>query len=207
MPWYRSEPLGSADSEVERDRQILRDRELEGRTIESVSYITLDYARFDEDGPPPPSCRRVTHSRDYVDPVWRYDTFDSVDFYIELTTDENLVFTIGWDRPQRREGLWIHEGSTGAEPFASWQPVAIWDASQSSQWTSVVGAIVESVEPRYRPWDQEGGFWCDLVTLTASGREVVTFLGDAGENQTMEPSPINLLAVSNPSLLPSWLDD
>ena len=203
-PWYRDGKLGWAGTESQRDDQIERAKRLEGRNIVEVHYFTLDYGRMDN-----PSAlkepRLVVNSSELKDPLWRHDDFDSVDFYIQLDTDDQSIFTIGWDPPTSTESLWMREGSTGGEPFAESTSVAIWDVTGSRIWRSIVGGVVSSVYLRYRAWNEPKGFGCDLVVLEIGNIRLGVFLADVGDGNAIDPSTNNLI-VLNALRLPDWMN-
>jgi hypothetical protein len=204
IPWFRNGRLAWATDEMARDEQTANARQLEGMTITRVRYFTLDYGQLDHAGLPN-GPRIVVSEGEWEIPSWRYNEFESVDFYIEIETEERRTFTIGWDPPSSTEGLWMHEGVTRGEPFASGAPVALWDVTNHGQWSNLVGSIVTSVTPRYRHWDQPAGFACDLVTLIAGDQALVVFLGGVGEHLEMVPAPNNLLTISAGTRAPEWL--
>ena len=204
-PWFRAGRLAWAASETARDEQIANARQLEGMSISRVRYFTLDYGQLDHAGLPD-GPRIIVSEGEWENPSWRFDKFESVDFYIEIETANQRAFTIGWDPPSSTEGLWMREGATEGEPFASGAPVAVWDVTHHGQWSNLVGGVVTSVEPRYKRWDHPAGFVCDLVTLAARDQALLVFLGGVGENLEMAPAVDNLLTISAGTRAPEWLD-
>jgi len=203
-PWFRDGQLGWAASDGERDDQIAAARRLEGLRITRVHYFTLDYKHLDlsylPEGP-----RVVTDPIELPNSPCRYDDFDSVDFYIQIESIDQRSFTIGWDPPSETEGLWVREGVTSGEPFASNTRVAVWDVTDSRRWSSSIGRVVSEIGLHYRQTAQPAGWGCDLLTLVIGGKNLSVFLGDVGEMNSMKPSANNLLVITSPTQAPEWI--
>jgi hypothetical protein len=197
LPWNRSEPLAWAATEDDRDEQIAEAGRLQGQRIERVQYFTLDYQNMDH-GPP----RMISDSLEWSEPSWRYEQFDCFDFYLQLDTEDQRSFTVGWDPPSECAGLWLREGASHGEPFGS---VAVWDVTASPRWAQLMGSTVSAVECRYRIDVDLPGWHNDLITLTISNQRVFVFLGGVDSDHSPTPSANNLMVMSDPADLPDWL--
>jgi hypothetical protein len=204
IPWHRNEleRLAWASSEAERDEQIALARQLEGQRVERIQYFTLDYSQIEraEDAE---VLRLITDQSEWSEPSWRYNHFDSFDFYLQIDTNDQRSFTVGWDPPNDQlEGLWLHEGVRNGEPFGS---VAVWDVTATPRWSHLAGTLVTKIECRYRAEPSLGGWRNELLTLTVDEQRIYVFLGDIDSHHSPTPSANNLMVMSAPTALPDWL--
>jgi hypothetical protein len=197
IPWDRFERMAWATSEGERDTQIVRAQQLEGQRIKWVQYFTLDYSQMDHN-----AARLISDEDEWSNPSWRYDQFDSFDFFLQIDTEDQRCFTIGWDLPGDTEGLWLIEGAVGGESLAS---VAVWDVTATPRWAHLIGSLVTSVECRYRAERSLGGWSNELITLTVDDQRIYVFLGGIDSDHSPTPSADNLMVMSAPTALPDWI--
>lgn len=157
----------------------------------------LDYRDMDHEG-----LRTISDETELLEPSWRFDGFDCIDFYLQIDTDHQESFTIGWDVPSQAEGVWLREGASHGAPFSS---VAVWDVSVSPRWAGLLGTPVTDVEFRYRAEDAASRWLNELITLTIGEEQLFVFLGEANVNNELTPSANNLIVMSDATLLPDWL--
>lgn len=199
LPWNRSEPHAWAATDGERDEQIAEASRLQGQKIEKVQYFTLDYQNIDHVLP-----RIISDKLEWSDPSWRYNCFDCFDFYLQIDTEDQRSFTIGWDPPSESAGLWLREGASHGVPFSS---VAVWNVTASPRWAPLLGSVVSAVECRYRTDVELPGWHNELLTLTIDHQRVFVFLGDVAPDQSQEPSANSLMVMSDPEELPDWMSN
>jgi hypothetical protein len=197
IPWDRFERLAWATSERERDTQIERAQQLEGQRIKRVQYFTLDYSQMDHN-----AARVISDEDEWSNPSWRYDYFDSFDFFLQIATEDQRCFTIGWDLPGDTDGLWLIEGGVSGESFGS---IAVWDVTATPRWTPLMGSVVTSVEYRYRAEQSLGGWSNELITMTIDEQRIYVFLGGIDADHSPTPSADDLMVMSAPTALPDWI--
>lgn len=177
-------------------------RRLVGLRIASVRYVTLDYSRLDRsNGPKGP--RLVTDPVEWAQPAWRFQSFDSVDFAVELSTDSDRVFSVAWDPIEAHEGIGLRESPALGTAIRPNFDAAVWDVTAKSRWNAVVGDEVTDVTLHYRAWESEG-FWCPRISLTCAHAIVELFLGEGHRDQVLHPAADNIAVVFAPVELPDW---
>jgi hypothetical protein len=173
--------------------------------IDSVRYLTLDYNQLNRangNGP-----RRVIAAAEWSEPPWRFSSFDSVDFAVELFTTCNRVFSVVWDPPGVHEGLGLREGPAIGTAIRPDINVAVWDVSHASRWETFVGEPVTDVALHYRPWEPEG-FWCPRISISCGDCTVELCLGEGHhDDQALRRSGDNIAVVFSPVELPDWARD
>jgi hypothetical protein len=174
-------------------------RRLCGLELEAVRYINLDYARFERpihDGP-----RAITEAREWEKPTWQWQSFDSVDYGVELLTDCSRVFSVAWDPPgPLQQGIGLREVPLLGTAISEDTNVAVWDVTQQSRWAAFVGTPISDVELDYEPWKQPEGFWCRRITLRFGGARVEMILGDKGPGEELGPSADSVAVLFFPAI-------
>lgn len=176
---------------------------LVGQVLSAVRYVDIDYAEMDHpDRPKGP--RLIADPAEREQPMWRYPGFDSIDYGVELETEEGRVFSITWDPPREIEGIGIRELPL-LDTLRPGAAVAIWDVSEEDNWRDVRGRHIVAVELKYLPWSgTSGGFWCPGVILRFGEYPVVFALADAGAADELAPSADNVAVIFDQDDLPSW---
>ena len=173
-----------AESAAEVDLRRERARTLVGSRVGRIRYFTLDYARL-ASGSEAPGPRIFQKDEEWRDPPWKRPGFDTLDWGLELETDNGLIYSVTWDPPGMREGIGISRAPLIGTALTDDASAAIWDVTERSRWTSVVGQPVDNVTMHYLPWDQHGSFWCTRVTLDVSGMNP---LSSCGRSKTDDPT-------------------
>jgi hypothetical protein len=177
-------------------------RELVGQQLSSVTYVTMDYRRLDEDhttqGP-----RWIRDDAELAAPTWHEETFDAVDYGVELATVSGQVFTVSWDSPGWHEGIWIRKVSALGSACTEDAAVALWDVSRTSRWTDLVDGVITDLMLHYRPVAGDG-YWCSRIDLRIGDRSAHMLLGEASGGQRLVPSGDNVAVVFSPKQLPEW---
>ncbi|MGC1238474.1 MAG: hypothetical protein WA860_06765 [Acidimicrobiales bacterium] len=195
--WHGLGPFSIAMTESERDDQIARARKFCGQAISKVQYLMLDYRSMDHKG-----LRVISDEAELLEPTWRCDGFDCIDLYLQIDTEDQESFTIGWDVPSEAEGVWLREGASLGEPFSA---VAVWDVSTSPRWAELLGSQLTDIEFRYRTEEATFGWFNELITLTIGKAKIYVFLGEVNANKEPTPSVNNLMVMSDTTSLPDWL--
>jgi hypothetical protein len=165
----------------------------------------LDYDRL-ASGSEVPGPRVIQKDEEWRDPPWKRPGFDTLDWGLELETDNGLIYSVTWDPPGMREGIGISQAPLIGTALTDDASAAIWDVTEHSKWTSVVGQPVDNVTMRYLPWDQHGSFWCTRVTLDVSGIEIHCLLaaGQGADDPTIYRSADDVAVIFPPTQLPEW---
>src|SRR5262245_19336538 len=91
-------------NEAEREEARSQANRLVGQRLRTVRYVDIDYWREPRAaglvGP-----RVIADEAEWREPTWRYATFDSVDYAVEIETIEGTFFIVTWGAPAYDEGL------------------------------------------------------------------------------------------------------
>jgi hypothetical protein len=104
--------------------------------------------------------RQISDESEWSNPTWRYAHFDSLDFYIQIETERQRCFTIGWDPPSENARPWRRELTTDGQPFTS---VAVWDVTNSPRWAPVKSSVVSDVPCHYKSEPEVSGWHNELI--------------------------------------------
>jgi hypothetical protein len=188
---------------AEKDERVSHGEQLVGQLLAAVRYVNLDYRRFELaeslNGP-----REITDEQEWQKPTWRFPGCDSVDHAVELTIGDGRRFTVTWDPPGWIEGIGLREQPAIGYAVSDTADVALWDVSDRSGWSSLVGSVLTGVEMHYHPWINPTGFWCSRVTLDLGPHRVELLLGEAHIDGQIAPSADNIVVFFDPIALPQW---
>jgi hypothetical protein len=188
-------------AEVKERRQ--HSQRLVGLQLVTVRYCEIDYAMPDRpagrEGP-----RQVVSAAEWREPSFQYAFGDCVDYGVELETAGGRVFTVSWDSPGWREGIWLRELPLAGEAVLADASTAIWDVSRAGRWDRFIGHEISGVELHYRPWAPDDGYWCTRVTVTVCGTDIQFLGGQAEAGQTLAPSADDIAVLFPPARLPEW---
>jgi hypothetical protein len=165
---------------------------LVGQTLASVRYIHIDYTRFDREDLQVEGAREITDEAEWEQPDWKYSTFHSIDYAIELTTKSGDEYFITYDLPGMTESMSFGAGQFRSTHLSSEANIAIWDVSSSGPWSRAVGKPVERVQLDYEPWSEHGGYWCTAVVLHVGGDQIRVVFGEGQMDGTLGPAYENL---------------
>jgi hypothetical protein len=163
--WWARDSVGRAAFEARAERLV-------GGVLARVRYFDLD-ARSVRGG-----ARVVPEGEEWLDPPWRNEDHDLLDWGLELDTRDSRTFGASW-YVTPFEGLDFGEErllETWVAPDAS---VAIWDVTSTGNWNDYVGRTVTRVEVCWERVDREA-FACHAVVLVFGGATVV--VGGEGDN-------------------------
>lgn len=202
-PLFREWSWAQNAAEVELRRAHART--LVGRRVGRIRYFTLDYARLGSGGEVS-GPRIIQKGEEWRDPWWERPGFDTLDWGLELETDDGLIYSITWDPPGVREGIGISRASLIGTALTGATSAAIWDVTQLSRWKAVVSQVVDNVTMRYLPWDEHGAYWCTRVSLEVSGIEIHCLLaaGHAPDDATIYRSADDVAVIFPATQLPEW---
>jgi hypothetical protein len=211
MAAYRGEDVDEREASFattpeQREQRRAQARELVGLVLECVRYVEIDYHRCDY-APDHSGPRPIVDEKEWFNPSWRYDGFDSVDHGVELETADSRIFTITWDSPGRTEGISIRERPLIGYAVIDEADVAVWDVTTQSGWSRLIGKRIDDVAMHYFPWESPltNGFWCPRITLTIDRCPVHLILGEvATPTLTLRPSADNVAVLFPPHVPPSW---
>src|SRR5687767_4133082 len=113
-----------------------RAAQLVGAVLAHVRYFDIDVS----DG-----VRVVPEGDEWLDPPWRNEDHDLLDWGLELDTSDGRTFAARWETSPY-EGIGLDEGrllETWLGPGAS---VAIWDVTSTERWRDYVGRTVTRVQ-------------------------------------------------------------
>jgi hypothetical protein len=194
--------VATAEEREDRRRHASR---LVGRQLRSVRYVDIDYQRErwadGVDGP-----RLIKDARDWRQPPWRrQESCHCIDFGVEIETTDGRVFTVTWDPPGMQEGLGIREIAAVGYVCREDADVAVWDVTARSRWNRFLRRDITEVVLHYRPWTEEGGFWCPRITLRFGGADVELLLAEADyRTGELRPSANAVAVLFAPDQLPAW---
>lgn len=184
---------------------------LVGQQIRTVRYVDIDYWREQRaDGFVGP--RVIDDNDEWGEPAWRYDTFDSIDFAVEIETTEGRFFTVTWGPPANDEGLELRETRAIARACGDDASAAVWDVTRRSRWRAYLRRDVTEVVLHFRPWwtkEVDAGqddFWCPRITIVFGATAAEFLLADADRKGQIGPSSDNVAVVFDPANLPTWAD-
>jgi len=182
-------------------------RGLEWQAIVRVRYFNIDYfaSQFRNGAL---SARSIESDEEWESATWRYPACDSVDFAVELETSSGRYFTVSWDSPGHVEGLGLRELRAVGNAFDDDAAVALWDVTERSNWSDLIGKTVTEVDLHYQPWGGDSeAYWCDWVTVGFDGAEVSFLLADVegADSDVPVPSADNVAVVFSPGTVPRWL--
>jgi hypothetical protein len=194
----------------ERDAFQKRAQDLVGLAIARVRYADIDYERHlrapNHRGPRP-----IIDDAEWIQPSWRYNAFDAVDYGIEIETTADRLFTMTWDPPGWTEGISLRE--TPLLGFAATHDadIAIWDVSRRSNWSPYIGQPIDGITLHYQPsggtTPLDSGFWRSAITLTVASSLIHILLGDADPSKaTLNYSADTIAVVFPPNNLPGWVE-
>jgi hypothetical protein len=207
-----SEREGSfAATPEQREQRRARARELVGLVLERVRYVDIDYDCLDR-APDQGGPRPVLDDAQWLNPSWRYDGFDSIDWGVEFQTAGPRFFTVTWDSPAWTEGIEIRERPLIGYAVLDDADVAVWDVTTRSGWSSLIGKPIDDVVLHYFAWEtpHASGFWCPRITITIDKCPVDLILGEAVESTSTSAlghSADNVAVLFPPHAPPSWMDD
>jgi hypothetical protein len=184
--------LGWAETLAEVESRRVAASALVGQSLVSVRYIHIDYTRYDREEPVADGYREITDEAEWEQPDWKYSTFHSIDYAIELTTNTGSEYFISYDVPGMTESMSFGVGQFRRTHLSSGANIAIWDVSSSEPWSRVVGKPVERVQLDYEPWSEHGGFWCTAVVLHIGGEQIRVVFGEGEMDGTLGPAYENL---------------
>jgi len=191
-----------AATETEVDERRAEADHLVGLELASVRYFDLDYRRSDL-APTAVGARLIENPVEWIEPSWRSDDCDTLDYGVELTTTNDRTFAITWDPPGKLEGLNISESPLTGSAIHPDAEVAVWSVGGTSGWEPLVGRRVSAVELHYLPWADDG-FWCPRITLSFNAHSVVFLLGQGSPDGPIQPSANNVAVLFDPTALPGW---
>ncbi len=183
-------------------------RGLIGRHVERIRYFDIDYRteefRRHEVGP-----RTIVREAEWVEPSWRHQVCDSIDYAVELETRDGARFTVSWENLGKMEGLGLRELPAIGNAFRDDADVAEWDVSDTTQWRAARDSAVTSVEMHYERWDDSGeSLSCSWVTVELGSRIIEFVLGEGDRvNDRVLPSANNVAVIFDSRFLPPWLAD
>lgn len=192
----------ASSQEVVEERLRLADR-LAGLRLQAVRYFTIDFRRW-ERMPEYRGPREITADHEWLEPTWRYQNCDSMEYGLELEAESGRVFSVTWDPLGDHEGIGIDEAPLVASTLTADADVAVWDVSHHSRWSELVGQEIVALQPHYRPWDPSGGFWCSRITVRFQSVDVEVLLAQGSENGEVEPSADSVAVLFPPTPLPVW---
>ena len=120
-----------------------RAAQLVGAVLAHVRYFDIDVS----DG-----VRVVPEGDEWLDPPWRNEDHDLLDWGLELDTSDGRTFAARWETSPY-EGIGLDEGrllETWLGPGAS---VAIWDVTSTERWRDYVGRTVTRVQVCWERWE------------------------------------------------------
>jgi hypothetical protein len=167
---------------------------LVGKTIAAVRYVNIDYVGGNDpslyDLPVELRAPRViTSSAEWAAPTWSREGFHAVDYGVEVQLADGDVVHVSWDPPGWTEGLRVIWAPLVGESVTYAGAPAVWDVSQQTPWSAMVGHEVTAFTLEYDLWAGEGdGFWCWRSKLSTAGGAVELILGDADSDGTLGPS-------------------
>jgi hypothetical protein len=202
MTWDR--PLSWAATDAERDEHIGRAQIFTGSRIVAVRYFDIDYRR-EAIAPGTLGPRQITAAAEWEDPGWRFADFDSIDYGLEIDTEDGRTLSITWDPLGDYEGISIEAEPLVGTAIREDGDVAIWDVTASRGWAAHAEATVERIDLRYQPWDEQGAWWCPRITLHLSSGQVEIVLGEGQPDGTIGPSADNLAILFSSEDCPDWL--
>jgi hypothetical protein len=192
----------ATDKEVEQSCE--RARALIAERLSSVTYVTLDYHAEEERPSGLRGPRPITDPAELAAPVWDAGPFDWADFAVEFSAASGRVFTVAWDAPGWHEGIWLREVRATGAAFKEDADVAVWDVGRVSRWDGFIGAEVTDVVMHYRPWADDGGYWCSRITLFFGNRQVDLLLGESDNERRLVRAADTIAVVFPPAPLPEW---
>ena len=161
--WWARDPAGRAAFEARAERLV-------GGVLARVRYFDLE-TRNGHGG-----ARVVPEGDEWLDPPWRNDDHDLLDWGLELETRDGRTFSASW-YVTPFEGLDFGEErllGTHVDPEAM---VAIWDVTTTENWNDYVGRTVTRVEVCWERWDRDS-FACHALVLSFFGGATVVVGGE-----------------------------
>jgi hypothetical protein len=76
-----------------------------------------------------------------------------------------------------------------------------------SRWADFIGAEVTDVVMHYRPWADDGGYWCSRITLFFDSCQVDLLLGEEDNEGCFVRAADTIAVVFPPAPLPEWERD
>ena len=192
----------ATENEVETYRQ--RAWQLVGQRILEVRYYEIDYFRWDlhpelvDAGP-----RIISDRSEWENPTWRCPGFASIDYGIEIATEDSLVFSLAWDSPGKHEGISLEPVPMLGRGVSANADVAIWNVIHMPPWTYLGTMPIAAVDLCYRPCGEEAGFWCPRITLRTREVNVEIILADHN-GELLVPSADNIAILHPETPLPDW---
>lgn len=175
-----------------------------GEVLAEVRYIDIDYRsenfRGDAIG-----LRMIVNPDEWVAPTWVHEACDTVDFAVELVTESGRRFTASWESPGWVEGLGLRELPAIGTAVSETAQAAIWDVSERSRWSELIGHRVDVAELCYEPWDTSGALWCRRIDLRFEGHDVSLLLAEGPfDVDCLAPSADNVAVVFGSDVDPPW---
>ncbi|HEX7167784.1 MAG TPA: hypothetical protein VF230_12455 [Acidimicrobiales bacterium] len=182
-----------AADEADRDAWIAFARALEGRRLATVRYLDIDYRRHDV-APDYDGLREITDEGQWAAPTFEFPGGHTVDFGVELETDDGFVYSVTWTPPGDTEGLEVHHEALAGGALSDRPSAAVWDVSTRTTWRAFLGHVVTRVDVHYEPWDDAGAWWCMRLEFHVDGAGTVELsLAQGNPDGTVEPSSDNVV--------------
>lgn len=182
----------------------LREREqhaagLVGSRIVAIRYFDIDYRRLQEaaDDEVVRGSRLVTEATEWAEPTWQWPDFDAIDYGIELDTSRGETYCAVWQQAGLNEGLAMRQEALRLRRLVSDGAFAIWDVTEESRWTPLLGRRVTAVELSWHRPDPSADLCCDAVTLRFDGEALHLTLGDANAQGELVGSSDNVAVLSD----------
>lgn len=143
---------------------------LVGQRLARVRYVTLDFqleAFPDASGP-----RCVESPAEWNDPDWSYAMGDCVEHAVELELASGEHFTVSWESPGEQEGIGLRQVEALGSAVRADARVAVWDVTERSRWSGLIGSSVRSVDLEFRPSGDSDALWCDQIDVLFGSRRV-----------------------------------
>lgn len=152
------------------DRLVFEARvdSLVGTSLAHVRYFDFDTSE---------GVRAVPEGEEWLDPPWRRDEFDLLNWGLELDTSDGRTFATTW-YTSPFEGIDFEEERFLRTSLGSDAWVAIWDVTATERWSDYIGRTVTRVQVCWERWERRA-FACHAVVLDVGGAMVV--IGGEGD--------------------------
>ena len=131
---------------------------LVGTVLAHVRYFDMDAS----DG----GVRVVSEEHEWLDPPWRNDDHDLLDWGLELETHDGRTFAAIW-YVNPFEGIDFDEERLLETRFGPAAPVAIWDVTSTEAWSGYIGRTVTRVQVCWERMERKA-YACHAVVLEVS---------------------------------------
>lgn len=160
--WWARDRIGRATFEARAERLV-------GAVLAHVRYFDMDTSE---------GVRVVPEGQEWLEPPWRCEDHDLIDWGLELETRDGRTFAAGW-YVSPFEGIDFDEKpllETWLGPAAS---IAIWDVTATEAWRDYVGRTVTRVQVCWEQIERRA-FACHAVVLDFGSAMFV--VGGEGDN-------------------------